>query len=67
MNSSKSESECVRSYLLCQMSTNAYSCRRMSCVHVCVCVLVSLSVCVCVCVSVSGRVTPAEESGRGQG
>ena len=51
MNSSKSESECVRSYLLCQMSTNAYSCRRMSCVHVCVCVLVSLSVCVCVCVS----------------
>lgn len=63
MNSSKSESECVRSYLLCQMSTNAYGGRRVSCVHVCVCTRFSF----CVCVCVSGRVTPAAESGRGQG
>lgn len=47
MNSSKSESGCVRSYLLCQMSTNAYGGRRVSCVHVCVYSFLFLCVCVC--------------------
>lgn len=52
MNSSSSESECVRLYLLCQMSTNTYSSLQYElCAYERVCIFVST----------------AEKSGRGHG